>query len=65
MMSLTIKSHLTLLSPAFDFAFSIATSEASIPTTWKFCCESHMALSPVPHPISNALQGFMGVAATV
>ena len=50
---------------AFSLAFSIAISEASIPTTWKFCWESHIALSPVPQPISIALQGFMGVVVTV
>ena len=64
-MSLTRNAHRALTFDAFSLAFSMAISEVSIPKTSKFCWESHIALSPVPHPISNALQGFMGVVVTV
>ena len=42
---------------AFSPARSIAISAASTPMTSKPCCASQIVLSPVPQPISNALQG--------
>src|ERR1039458_2502432 len=57
----TANAHVTFALAAFSLAFSIAISDISTPITVKFCCESQMALSPVPHPISRALQGAIGV----
>jgi hypothetical protein len=55
----------TFALAALSMAFSIASSELSTPTTSKVFCESQIALSPVPHPISSALQGSIGVVVTV
>jgi len=60
----TAKVQVTLAWAAFSLPFSIAISALSTPTTVKFCCESQIALSPVPHPISSALQGAIGVVVT-
>ena len=35
-----------------------------MPMTTNFCCDSQIALSPVPHPITRALQGAIGVVVT-
>ena len=43
----------------------MAISEASIPVTSKLFWASRMELSPVPHPISSALQGLMAILVTV
>ena len=58
--SANMKLHATFAAEAFSFAFSRAMSEVSVPVTSKPCCASHTELSPVPQPISNALQPGIG-----
>ena len=62
--SARMKSHSTLALEAFCFAFSRAMSEVSVPATLKPFCASHMELSPVPQPISKALQLKIGLWVT-